>query len=46
MTLPEKLRRMLERTVGELAAQENVYGVGLFGVGAEALLKPQVMLIC
>ena len=30
-TFPEKLRRVLERTVRELAARENVYGVGLFG---------------
>jgi predicted nucleotidyltransferase len=31
MTLPEKLRRALEKTVKELAAKRNVYGVGLFG---------------
>jgi len=31
ITLPEKLRNALERTVKELAAKENVYGVGLFG---------------
>lgn len=31
ITLPEKLRKVLERTVRELAARENVYGVGLFG---------------
>ena len=31
ITFPEKLRRVLERTVKELAAKGNVYGVGLFG---------------
>ena len=31
ITLPEKLRKALERTVKELAAKKNVYGVGLFG---------------
>jgi len=31
ITFPEKLRRVLERTVKELAARRNVYGVGLFG---------------
>jgi predicted nucleotidyltransferase len=31
MTLPEKLRKALEKTVKELAAKRNVYGVGLFG---------------
>jgi predicted nucleotidyltransferase len=31
MMLPEKLRKVLERTVKELAVEENVCGVGLFG---------------
>lgn len=31
MKLPEKLRRTLEKTVTELRAKENVYGIGLFG---------------
>lgn len=29
--LPEKIRRTLEKTVGELRTAENVYGIGLFG---------------
>ncbi|MEM3695059.1 MAG: nucleotidyltransferase domain-containing protein [Candidatus Bathyarchaeia archaeon] len=29
--LPEKIRRTLEKIVGELRTAENVYGVGLFG---------------
>jgi predicted nucleotidyltransferase len=29
--LPEKIRRTLEKIVGELRTTENVYGVGLFG---------------
>jgi predicted nucleotidyltransferase len=31
ITLPEKLRKALEKTVKGLAAKKNVYGVGLFG---------------
>lgn len=31
ITLPEKLRKTLEKTVKGLAAKRNVYGVGLFG---------------
>ena len=31
ITLPEKLRKALEKTIKELRAKENVYGVGLFG---------------
>ena len=31
ITLPEKLRKTLEKTVKELAARQDVYGVGLFG---------------
>ncbi|MEM3577346.1 MAG: nucleotidyltransferase domain-containing protein [Candidatus Bathyarchaeia archaeon] len=29
--LPEKIRRTLEKTVGELRTAENIYGIGLFG---------------
>jgi predicted nucleotidyltransferase len=31
ITLPEKLRKTLERTVKELSVKDNVYGIGLFG---------------
>jgi predicted nucleotidyltransferase len=31
ITLPEKLRKTLEKIVKTLAAKQNVYGVGLFG---------------
>lgn len=31
ITLPEKMRKTLERIVRELRTRENVYGVGLFG---------------
>ncbi|MEM3464388.1 MAG: nucleotidyltransferase domain-containing protein [Candidatus Bathyarchaeia archaeon] len=31
LTLPEKIRRILEKVVNEMIAEENVYGVGLFG---------------
>jgi predicted nucleotidyltransferase len=40
MTLPEKLRRVLERTVKELASKENVYGVGLFGSWSRGTAEP------
>jgi predicted nucleotidyltransferase len=31
ITLPERLRKALERTVRQLRTRENVYGIGLFG---------------
>jgi len=31
LTLPEKIRRNLEKVVKEMMIEENVYGVGLFG---------------
>jgi predicted nucleotidyltransferase len=31
ITLPEKLRKVLESTFKELAAKENAYGVRVFG---------------
>jgi predicted nucleotidyltransferase len=40
MMLPEKLRKVLERTVKELAAKENVYGVGLFGSWSRGDAEP------
>lgn len=40
MMLPDKLRKALERTVKELAAKENVYGVGLFGSWSRGDAEP------
>lgn len=31
ITLPEKIRRVLEKIVKEMRVKENVYGIGLFG---------------
>jgi hypothetical protein len=31
ITLPEKLRKTMERTVRQLSVRDNVYGVGIFG---------------
>jgi predicted nucleotidyltransferase len=31
LTLPEKIRRTLEKVVKEMIIEENVYGIGLFG---------------
>jgi hypothetical protein len=31
ITLPEKVRRTLEKVVKEMRVKENVYGIGLFG---------------
>jgi predicted nucleotidyltransferase len=40
ITLPEKLRKAMERTVKELSVKDNVYGIGLFGSWSRGEAEP------
>jgi predicted nucleotidyltransferase len=46
ITLPEKVRRTLEKVVKEMMVKENVYGIGLFGSRSREDAVHRVMLTC